>query len=362
MRRRRLLGLAAGAALAQGCRLLPTSAGGIDPDDLEGVAAALVDGGQYIDGIPSIDAPDYVTSGAQMMPSSFFAPRMGEYDDEDVVDGVVPADGTPRAYPRFITEWHEVVNDTFVGEPVSITYCPLTGSTLVYSGRLAGGTQTVFTTSGRLYNSNLVLADRDTLSFWPQLLGVAVSGDRRGERLRQLPIAVTTSWGRWKALYPTTLVLTTRTGRLRPYRSSPYGRDYPTDTTVLFPLTSRDGRYPPKRVVLGVRTPEGAVAIDKAAALERRLTTFELGGEAFVALFDEDLGVARVFRARLRETTLRFRQEGAAVVDEESRSRWSHMGVALAGPLVTQRLEAVPAPEVFWFAWYATYPRTLVVG
>lgn len=362
MRRRRFLGLAAGAALAQGCALWPQARhAGIGPNDLDAVAGALVDGGQYIDGIPSIDAPDYDPVGAPVMPSSFFAPRAGEYDDGDVVDGVVPADGQPRAYPRFITVWHEVVNETFAGEPVTITYCPLTGSTLAFSGRLEGGTATTFATSGRLYNSNLVLADRETLSFWPQLLGVAVSGERRGERLRQLPLAVTTTWGRWKARYPTTLVLTTRTGRARPYRSSPYGNDYDTSSTILFPLTARDERYPPKQVVLGVRAAGGAAAVVKEAGLRRGVTAFEVGSEAFVALADEDLQVVRVFRASLGADRLRFRRDGAAVVDERTGSQWSHMGIATSGPLTTERLEQVPAPEVFWFAWYAVYPQTLVI-
>jgi len=360
--RRRFLWLAASGLAAEGCERLPFLARPSAPpaDDLDAIAAALVDGGQYIDGIPPIDFPDYDPVGAPAMPSSFFAPRAGEYHDDDVIDGIVPADGQPRAYPRFITVWHEIVNDIIAGQPISLTYCPLTGSTLVFSGRL-DGVETSFGTSGRLYNSNLVMADRDSLSFWPQLLGIAVSGERKGERLRELPIAVTTTWGRWKARYPTTVVLTTRTGRVRPYRSSPYG-DYDRNETIIFPVRARDGRFHPKRVVYGVREGGSATAVDKEAALRRGVTTFELRDRPFVALADEELQAVRVFRAEARGERVRFVRRGDAVVDERTGSRFSHMGIAVSGELVTERLEQVSATEVQWFAWYAFYPRTEVIS
>jgi hypothetical protein len=88
--------------------------------------------------------------------------------------------------PRFITVWHEIVNEIAGGKPISVTYCPLTGSTLVFAGELADGRATTFGTSGMLDNSNLVMYDRVTKSMWPQLLGVAVRGERKGERLREI--------------------------------------------------------------------------------------------------------------------------------------------------------------------------------
>lgn len=363
MQRRRLLGMAAAAAVSQGCARWPwETPRSTGPEDLDALAAALVDGGQLIDGIPAIDFPDYEVVGAPALPrTSFLTPHSGEYEDEDVVDALVPADGRPRAYPRFITVWHEIVNDTFLDDPVSITYCPLTGSTLVFSGRLAGGGHSTFGVSGRILNSNLVMFDRDTLSFWPQLLGTAVQGGRKGERLRQLPMAVTTSLGRWRARYPNTLVLTTLTGKLRPYRTSPYGNDYDRNDTIIFPLAARDARFPPKRVVLGVGGPIASAAVEKQAALERGVTMFDVGGEDLIAIADDELQVVRVFRANAGGKRLTFRRTEGGAVDEQTGSRWSYMGIAVDGGLITERLEQVPAPEVFWFAWYAFFPRTRLI-
>ena len=367
MRRRRLIGLTGAAVVAHACGPVPGAAEPPQPHELDRVAAAIVDGGERPDGIPAIDHPDYDRVGVTSVPSTVFSQHVGEYDDEDVVDALVGADGVPRAYPRWITVWHEVVNDIFASEPVAITYCPLTGSTLVFSGRLAGSAGTTFGVSGRILNSNLVLFDRDSRSSWPQLLGVAVDGPRKGERLRQLPMAVTTTLGRWKARYPRSIVLTPLTGWRRPYRTWPYGRDYDQNDRILFPLTARDGRFPPKQPMLGVARPTdagrvAAAALDKAAALHRGVTRFDLDGAPLVALADEGLGVVRVFRAEAAGRRLTFRAEGGAAVDGETGSRWSYMGIALSGELATERLEPVPAPEVFWFAWYAAYPRTSVVA
>jgi hypothetical protein len=126
--------------------------------------------------------------------------------------------------PRFITVWHEIVNEIAGGKPISVTYCPLTGSTLVFAGELADGRATTFGTSGMLDNSNLVMYDRVTKSMWPQLLGVAVRGERKGERLRGIGGAVTTTFGRWKTKFPSGVVLSRDTGHARAYGTWPLQR------------------------------------------------------------------------------------------------------------------------------------------
>lgn len=350
------------ATAAYGCRSLPAQQPASAPPDLDAIAAAMVDGGQRLDGIPAIDHPYYDVIGAEQLPRTVFTPHVGDPSDDDVVDALVPPDGLPRAYPRFITVWHEVVNDTFAGEPVSITYCPLTGSTLVFSGRLSGGVASTFGVSGRILHSNLVMFDRETTSFWPQLLGVAVDGPRKAERLRQLPLAVTTTVGRWRARFPRTRVLTTLTGSLRPYRTWPYGSEYDRDATILFPVPTPDDRFPPKRVMYGVADNAAAAAVDKTAALERGVTMFELAGQPHVAIADAELQAVRVFRARAGGRWLDFDPHPVAAVDRQTGSRWSYMGIATAGELSGERLEQLPAPEVFWFAWHAFYPRTLVIA
>lgn len=354
--RRRLIALMGAGIGAQACAALaPATPDASAPaasaveDPLDTIASRIVSGGPAPDGIPPVERPAYLERRE--------ADKV--WKDDVVVDALILG-GVPRAYPRFITVWHEIVNETSDGEALSITYCPLTGSAVVFAGRLSDGRPTSFGTSGRLYNSNLVMYDRATKSLWPQLLGVAVTGERKGERLRELPLAVTTTYGRWKARYPDTLVLSTETGHLRAYGTWPYG-DYDTSPQLLFPVAARDERFHSKKVVVGVRAGGDALAIAKVEFLARRVANVELGGTALVALADPGLAAVRVFRRETPRGAVRFAPSGDAVVDEETRSRWSAEGEAVAGELAGARLERVSAFDVQWFAWYAFYPKTSVL-
>lgn len=82
--------------------------------------------------------------------------------------------------------------------------------------------ETEFGVSGMLVNSNLIMYDRATDSYWPQILGTAVQGPHRGDGLRQIRVFWTT-WERWRSRHPDTRVLSPDTRHMRNYRQDPYG-------------------------------------------------------------------------------------------------------------------------------------------
>jgi hypothetical protein len=315
MSRRRFLFLSSSAALATACGAgvaLPTPAPPGTADELDEISREITSGGPPPDGIPPVEKPTYLS----------IADASKHWKDDTVVDALT-IDGKPRAYPRMITVWHEIVNETSGGKPIAITYCPLTGSTVVFSAELADGTPTTFGTSGTLYNSNLVMYDRATNSMWPQLFGTAVRGARKGERLREIAGAFTTTFGRWKAKFPDGMVLSTDTGHVRAYGASPYG-DYDTSSGVMFPVRQSDERFHPKKVVVGIRSNGDALAIPKAEFAQRREANVEVGSRALVARYDADL-------------------DAVVVLDRRT-------------------LEPVSAYDVMWFAWYAFNPKTAVLA
>lgn len=157
--------------------------------------------------IPSLE---YDTPGGEMVAAD--APDAEYLSGSDFVLDVV-VDGQARAYPHNILWWHEIYNDR-VGETVfSVTFCPLTGSGLVFDRQLQGE-PVEFGVSGQLYNSNLVMYDRHNDSHWSQMLGVGVSGPNIGDQLELLPV-VETTWDRWQQLYPDTKVVSDQTGHAR---------------------------------------------------------------------------------------------------------------------------------------------------
>lgn len=160
-------------------------------------------GGPPKDGIPAIDNPKFISvteADRHLRPKDPLT--------------VVASGNQARAYPLEIMIWHEIVNDTFAGLPVAVTYCPLCNSALVFDRRVDGRVLD-FGTTGNLRRSNLLMYDRQTESWWQQIGGQALVGKFTGKRLTQLP-AQTLAWREFTERYPDGDVLSRDTGHSRP--------------------------------------------------------------------------------------------------------------------------------------------------
>ena len=148
----------------------------------------IVSGGPPKDGIPSIDDPMFksVVEDKELTPS-------------DPVVGLAIG-GDARAYPLRILIWHEIVNDTVAGVPVTVTYCPLCNSAVVFDRRVPPHVLD-FGTTGKLRNSDLVMYDRQTESWWQQFTGEAIVGALTGTQLKLLPARLE-SFAEFKARHP----------------------------------------------------------------------------------------------------------------------------------------------------------------
>ena len=79
----------------------------------------ILGGGPPRDGIPSIDSPKFILAAEAdwLFPESRI---IGDYG--------LDIEGDIGVYPLAILNWHEIVNDTVGGVPVSITFYPLCGT------------------------------------------------------------------------------------------------------------------------------------------------------------------------------------------------------------------------------------------
>jgi len=281
---------------------------GFDLSDSAIPAEQILSGGPPRDGIPAIDRPRFVA-----------AARAGYLHPDDRVLGLWLG-GEARAYPVAIMNWHEIVNDSIGGRPVAVTYCPLCGTGIAYRAEI-GGRAYQFGVSGLLYNSDVLLYDRQTESLWSQIMNRAISGPMRGSELEMLPLAHT-SWADWRARHPDSQVLSTDTGYQRDYRRDPY-RGYRQRPGTMFPLSHSDRRYPDKTWVLGIRI-GGEAVVYPFPALERvpahRLHD-RVGGRRLTIFYDPQHRSARATGA-----------DGATV----------------------------PTVSAYWFAWMAFYPASRV--
>ncbi len=101
--------------------------------------------------------------------------------DSDMVLGYA-VNGGAWAYPLRILNFHEIVNDHLEGEPVLISYCPLCYSGVVYN-RALGEQVLTFGNTSALYESDMVMLDYNTGSYWWQVTGRAIVGPLTDERL-----------------------------------------------------------------------------------------------------------------------------------------------------------------------------------
>lgn len=295
-------------------------------------------GGPPKDGIPSIDEPKFVA-----------ADDVDYLDPGDPVFGVA-RDGIQKAYPQKIVVSHEIVNDKLAGTPVSITYCPLTGTV---QGFRRGST--TFGVSGRLLNSNLVMYDRASQAWWPQILATAIPGPwNEDPDIRTLPEfrLIWTSWQRWRDQHPNTQVLSTDTGHVENYNRDPYGSynprgGYYVNDNLLFPALRNDDRYDPKTVFMGARTADGAVAFLKDSLRENHLITGTIGNTPVLAVYDTRYDTAYVYRNPDKRTF--ERGDEALVADDGTRHAPDELPLA-----------RIHTFDVMWFAWAGFYPDTNV--
>jgi hypothetical protein len=168
----------------------------------------IMSGGPPKDGIPSIDRPKFVEAAGYT-----------DISDTEPVIGLV-IDGRARAYPLRILTWHEIVNDELAGVPVTVTYCPLCNSAVVFDRRVDGRVLD-FGTTGKLRNSDLVMYDRQTESWWQQFLSEAIVGAMTGKRLKAIPARLE-SFANFKKRAPAGEVQVPDDPGIRSYGRNPY--------------------------------------------------------------------------------------------------------------------------------------------
>jgi hypothetical protein len=266
-------------------------------------------GGPPKDGIPALDNPVFIS-----------AQRASELKPLDRVLGL-KYQGEIKAYPIRILDHHEIVNDQFGSQNVVISFCPLCGTGMGFNARVNNQVLD-FGVSGLLYNSDVLMYDRQTESLWSQIDQQAISGPMKGARLQPLPIEHTT-WADWKARYPKTKVLSFNTGHSRNYRHSPYA-GYESSESLYFTVSHQDKRYHPKEITLGLQV-----------------------GDTFKAYPFSELG------------------KGASPLSDtiEGKKFTIHFDMqTLSGRVENDAGQAYPVLSAYWFAWIAFHPDTQVYG
>ena len=300
------------------------------------------------DAIPPIDSPVYgpVYEGDWL-------------NETDLVLGYVGG-GQAYAYPIKILNFREIINDEIDGVPVLVSYCPLCRSGIVYDRRL-GDQVLSFGNTSALYESDLVMLDRQTGSYWWQVPGTAIVGQLTGEQLQTLPSTMST-WADWKIAHPDTLILTRDTGYGINYERDPFiGYEESLNRgSFAFPVSAEpDDRLAPADLVVGVAI-DGRHRVYPLAAFGDAAINDELEGTAIVIFSLADGPAGSIYSPVVDGQVLTFTRSEDQYVDEQTGSLWGFDGVANAGELAGTALEPVPGRTTFWFAYVGAFPDAQV--
>ncbi|HAV76526.1 MAG TPA: hypothetical protein DCX53_04140 [Anaerolineae bacterium] len=323
----------------------------------------ILSGGPPKDGIPAVDVPKYVP--------------ISEADEwlkpiEPVIS--IEVDGQARAYPLQILMWHEIVNDTLNGEPLTVTFCPLCNTAIAFK-RSVNGQVLDFGTTGRLRFSNLIMYDRQTESWWQQATGDAIVGELLGTQLEYYPATIV-SWESFKAEYPDGDVLSRDTGHGRNYGRNPYfGYDDINNTPFLYKGTPTPNQLTAVARVLTIDLNGETVAYPYTVLEEVHVVNDTVGGEDVVVFWQagvasaldssevatgRDVGTGASFLRNVEDQALTFMYDGTVIKDEETNSTWSIFGEAIDGELKGTQLSPVISINHFWFSWAAFKPETRI--
>lgn len=324
----------------------------VNPDE-------IYSGGPGKDAIPAIDHPQFIPA----------AEAYGWLDFKEPVV-VVKMDKVARAYPLQILIYHEIVNDTLSGIPISVTFCPLCNAAIAFE-RVVNKRVIDFGTTGRLRKSGMIMYDRQTESWWQQFTGEAIVGELSGNRLRSVPANII-SFEDFLLAYPEGDVLSKETGYSRAYGSNPYrGYDKIDDQPFLLNQPA-DKRLPPMERVVAVQS-SGLTRLYPFSLFKTTGIIEDRVGKLDVIIFSKE-GVysaldaseivasktvfsATAWNRKLDGTVLNFKVVDGRILDKNTGSEWNVLGQAVTGPLKGKQLQAVNSGAHFAFAWLAFQPR-----
>ena len=320
--------------------------------------------GPQRDGIKSIDKPKFTSI----------------QEADEILDAREPVVAvksgiTAKAYPLRILLYHEIVNDEIDGQAIFVTHCPLCNTAIAFS-REIGNEVLDFGTTGRVRDSNLIMYDRQTESWWQQFTGDAIIGVYAGTLLQPISSQIV-SFAQFSESYPNGLVLSQDTGYRRYYGKTPYpGYDDLGKIPFLF-RREIDFRLPPLERVLALASDSDSIVYPFTYLAKHPLinTTYNdtsvliISQASMVSTVDKKILkdskvmlTAAAFDRRLEGKELFFQSKQGYIIDRQTLSKWNIFGEAIEGELKGKKLKQVDDNVHFAFAWLAFYPNATIIA
>jgi len=212
-----------------------------------------------------------------------------------------------------------------------------------------------------IFRNNLIPYDRTSQSLFSQMYSTGIRGAFNNF---DLPVIASTqsTWGYWKEHHPQTTVLSLHTGYSRDYTSNPYG-NYPVSLRILFPVRFPNSQYHPKHLTLGIVSGEQLLAIPAEELFNQKVLNTSINEIPIVAVYESSAHMMTAFSSVIDGELLEFSPQGGlgvpvTMIDDQTNSTWTSMGVAIDGPMTGRTLTQLTYFTCYWFAWHDFYPET----
>ena len=377
----------------------------------------VLSGGPPPQGIPGLGfSGDWKGAAKASRQEPIFVPQnvAKQWIGEDEPIAVLSIGDETKAYPIQILTWHEIINDTIGGRPVTVSFCPLCNSTIAFDRRIPLSqaaldnllalnpdvelsdpskeflaeykdlgedadsvvklAEVTFGVSGMLYNSNLLMFDTVSSTLWSQILAQGNVGTLTNTQLLRIPTQIL-SFSELQESFPKALVLSRDTGHSRRYGSNPYvGYDLVDSRPFLFDKLV-DDRMLAKTRIVSVEIADEAVAYKYETLAENNLVNDLIADKPIVVFWQaglnsaldasqiknsKDVGEVGVFSRELNGKVLEFEYKNDVFKDKQTGSTWNILGQAIDGELKGSNLDPIIHDNTLWFAWAAFKPETRV--
>jgi hypothetical protein len=233
-----------------------------------------------------------------------------------------------------------------------------------------------FEVSGMLRNSDMIMADAQTESWWQQFTGEAIVGQLAGAELEVIPSQVISVEDFFQS-HPNGLILSPKTGTrseeyygTNPYENYDERKSTPYDR--YFDPEHIDDRLHPMERVLDIPSKDSYKIYPFSVLEEEGVINDEVDNTSIVIFYkkgtvsvlDEkdisssrDIGSATAFYDTIDGQSLNFEKKDEYFEDLQTKSTWNITGKCVKGELKGMQLQAIPHSNHFAFAFLRFHPE-----
>lgn len=285
----------------------------------------------------------YKLHQSYMFPAQDFpdAARAGDLPLSDDMDiALIELNGDARAYALDHVIHHHVVNDRIGGHVVSVTYCAMCRSVIPFDVSEYGPLMV-----GSFHQSNMILADRETGTFFQQASFQSLIGPLHPAELEMVPFQVLT-WGALKQTGQVPLFARFDESDLRPFTlplpiPGLWARIMASEVTPGLAAGRRDTRLPARTRVIGLLGDRPPLCWRRDAVL----------ADGLIEVAEEGLTLVAAGKGVTAFAETGLTRDGDRLA--KGPRRWDLRGQALDdGPA----LPPVPVSDEYWFSWALWHP------